>query len=131
MEANLIDLNHYAVKTTLKTLLQDKTTKKNIIWATNSYEDYGPEYKDSKQITIGTLIGLKPMTLQPRVLKKLDEQQDRTHKRAEVMTPSWLCNAMNNVCVSPKLTTSIVGLFFYACWLVFLKLRVSFKKVIQ
>ena len=33
--------------------------------------------------------------------------------------------------VSPKLTTSIVGLFFYACWLVFLKLRVSFKKVIQ
>lgn len=98
MEANLIDLNHYAVKATLKTLLQDKTTKKNIIWATNSYEDYGSEYKDSKQITIGTLIGLKPMTLQPRVLKKLDEQQDRTHKRAEVMTPSWLCNAMNNVC---------------------------------
>ena len=29
--------------------------------------------KKSKQITIGTLIGLKPMTLQPRVLKKLDE----------------------------------------------------------
>lgn len=78
VEANLIDLNHYAVKTTLKTLLQDKTTKKNSIWATTSYADKGPEYQDTKQIQIGTLIGLNPIELQPRILKSLEEQQSRT-----------------------------------------------------
>ena len=96
MEANLIDLNHYAVKATLKTLLQDKTTKKNIIWATTSYDDKGPEYQDTKQIQIGTLIGMNPMDLQPRILKSLEEQQSRTRSKAEVFTPSWICNMMNN-----------------------------------
>lgn len=96
MEANLIDLNHYAVKATLKTLLQDKTTKKNIIWATTSYDDKGPEYQDTKQIQIGSLIGMNPMDLQPRILKSLEEQQSRTRNKAEVFTPSWVVNEMNN-----------------------------------
>ena len=67
----LINFKSKYVSVVLEKLLKDKTT--DIIWATSSYEQFGPEYKDSKQITIGTLIGLKPMTLQPRVLKKLDE----------------------------------------------------------
>ena len=96
MEANLIDLNHYAVKATLKTLLQDMTTNKNIIWATTSYADKGPEYQDTKQIQIGTLIGLNPIELQPRILKSLEEQQSRTRSKAEVPTPSWIVNEMNN-----------------------------------
>ena len=96
MEANLIDLNHYAVKTTLKTLLQDKTTKKNIIWATTSYADKGPEYQDTKQIQIGSLIGMNPMDLQPRVLKSQEEQQSRTKSKAEVYTPGFIINNMNN-----------------------------------
>lgn len=96
VEANLIDLNHYAVKATLKTLLQDKTTKKNIIWATTSYADKGPEYQDTKQIQIGSLIGMNPMDLQPRILKSLEEQQSRTKSKAEVYTPSWICNKMIN-----------------------------------
>lgn len=96
VEANLIDLNHYAVKTTLKTLLQDKTTKKNIIWATTSYADKGPEYQDTKQIQIGLLTGLNPIDLQPRVLKSLEEQQSRTKSKAEVFTPGFIINNMNN-----------------------------------
>lgn len=96
MEVNLIDLNHYAVKATLKTLLQDKTTKKNIIWATTSYADKGPEYQDTKQIQIGSLIGMNPMDLQPRISKSLEEQQSRTRNKAEVFTPSWVVNEMNN-----------------------------------
>lgn len=96
MEANLIDLNHYAVKATLKTLLQDKTTKKNIIWATTSYADKGSEYQDTKQIQIGSLIGMNPMDLQPRILKSLEEQQSRTRNKAEVFTPSWVVNERNN-----------------------------------
>lgn len=96
MADNLIDLNHYAVKAILKTLLQDKTTKKNIIWATTSYADKGPEYKDTKQIQIGTLVGLNPIELQPRVLKSLEDKQARTKIRAEVYTSSITCNKMNN-----------------------------------
>lgn len=69
----LINFKSKYVSVVLEKLSKDKTIDKNIIWATSSYEQFGPEYKDSKQITIGTLIGLKPMTLQPRVLKKLDE----------------------------------------------------------
>lgn len=69
----LINLKSKYVSVFLEKLLKDKTTDKNIIWATSSYEEFGPEYKHSKQITIDTLIGLKPMTLQPRVLKKIDE----------------------------------------------------------
>lgn len=92
----LIDLRSIPIQVTLKTLLQDKTTKKNIIWATSSYEEYGPEFKDDKPITANALLGLNPMVLQPRVLKSLEEQQSRTKSKAEVFTPSWLCNTMNN-----------------------------------
>ena len=79
MEANLIDLNHYAVKATLKTLLQDKTTKKNIIWATTSYDDKGPEYQDTKQIQIGSLIGMNPHVSQNQDTKHYYKQQYYTN----------------------------------------------------
>lgn len=51
----LINLKSKYVSVFLEKLLKDKTTDKNIIWATSSYEEFGPEYKHSKQITIGTL----------------------------------------------------------------------------
>lgn len=96
MADKIIDLNSAVIKVALPKLLQDKTTKKNIIWATTSYEEFGPEYKDNKQMTVGSLTGLNPMVLQPRVLKTLEEQQARTKSKAEVFTPSWICNKMNN-----------------------------------
>lgn len=92
----LIDLKSIPIQVTLKTLLQDKTTKKNIIWATSSYEEYGAEFKDNNPITANALLGLNPMVLQPRVLKSIEEQQSRTKAKAEVFTPSWICNKMNN-----------------------------------
>ena len=36
--------------------------------------------------------------IQPRVTKTLEEQVERTKRKAEVFTPSWLCNRMNNHC---------------------------------
>lgn len=95
----LISLKSYPIHTTLKILLQDKTTKKNIIWATNSYElQLGTDYDDKKQITIGALTGLNPIELQPRILKNQEEQKKRTRIKAEVFTPAWICNKMNNYC---------------------------------
>lgn len=95
----LISLKSYPVYNTLRILLQDKTTKKNIIWATNSYElQLGDDYDDKKQITVGALTGLNPIELQPRILKNQEEQKKRTRIKAEVFTPAWICNKMNNYC---------------------------------
>lgn len=89
----LISLKSYPIHNTLRILLQDKTTKKNIIWATNSYElQLGDDYDDKKQITVGALTGLNPIELQPRILKNQEEQKKRTRVKAEVFTPAWICN---------------------------------------
>lgn len=37
----LINFDSMEVKATIKKLLQDKSTKKNIIWATDTYSDNG------------------------------------------------------------------------------------------
>ena len=62
----LIDLDAYPVRISLKILLQDKTTKKNIIWATDAYKD-SVGAKDTDQIEMSHLIGMDPILLQPRI----------------------------------------------------------------
>ena len=94
----LIQLQSFPVRTVLPILLQDKTTKKNIIWATSSYEQFGDQYADDKQITTEALTGLNPILLQPRIMKTMEQQQARTKVHAEVFTPAWICNKMNNYC---------------------------------
>lgn len=94
----LINLRTYPVKDVLKILLQDKTTKMNITFATNSYEDIGEKYKPESFISLEALLGLDACEIQPRVAKEKDEQLLRTRKKAEVFTPSWICNKMNNIC---------------------------------
>lgn len=92
--SGLIDINAYPVKELLPILLMDKSTKKNIIWATDAYASLGAGYDDKNIITPELLSG--KFILQPRISKSLEEQQERTRKKAEVMTPVWLCNKMNN-----------------------------------
>ncbi len=94
----LIQLNSFPVRTTLNILLKDKTTKQNIIWATSSYEEFGEQYADDRQITAEALTGLNPIMLQPRIMKAMEQQQERTKSHAEVFTPAWICNKMNNYC---------------------------------
>lgn len=96
MENKLIDFNSYAIRTTLKRLLQDKSTKKNIIWATNTYEYLGPAFDDKKEITEN--IFKTGFILEPRTSKSEEAQFERTKKKAEVFTPSWIVNQMNNFC---------------------------------
>lgn len=93
---SLIDINSYPVNIVLSSLLKDKTTKKNIIFATNAYSDN--DIDEHTQITIDVLKGLNPTVIQPRVTKSLEQQAQRTRKKAEVFTPSWICNKMNNHC---------------------------------
>ena len=93
-----IDLNTYPVSENLKALLKDKTTKKNIIYATSVYSSKGTPIKETEQITEEILKGFTQYEIQPRVLKNKEQQQERTRAKAEVFTPSWICNKMNNHC---------------------------------
>lgn len=49
-----------------------------------------------KDCTTNSNINLNNKELIPRVHKRLQEQKERTKKKAEVFTPSWICNQMNN-----------------------------------
>lgn len=92
----LIQLDNYPVADVLHILLKDKSTKQNIIWATDHYEARGFGYRDTDQMSVFLFEGMNAFKLQPRISKTLEEQQERTRKKAEVMTPVWLCNKMNN-----------------------------------
>lgn len=94
----LIKLESYPVRGLVGRLLQDKTTRKNIIFASESYSDCGTGYKDHSQMTEDVLLGFDSCDIQPRVYKTASEQTKRTRKRAEVFTPAWIVNLMNNHC---------------------------------
>ena len=95
--AKLIDLMQDPVRTLLPVLLKDKTTGRNIIWATDSYADLGSGFSDKEQIDCGILLRHTDL-IKPRVEKSKEDQAARTRKKAEVFTPTWLCNEMNNFC---------------------------------
>ena len=92
----LIQLDDYPVWPVLPILLQDKTMKRNIIWATASYASLGEYYADSAQMTVNALRNMGHDSIQPRILKAQEEQQKRTRAHGEVYTPAWLCCRMNN-----------------------------------
>ena len=80
----------------LRTLLCDRTTGRNIIWADNEYEALGDGYMGDDEITVEKITGLSSGVIKPRIAKEREHQSQRTKTRAEVFTPSWLCNQMNN-----------------------------------
>lgn len=81
----------------MKVLLKDKTTGKYIVWATDNYIQYGDLYLPSQEIMPELVIGKNTNIIQPRVSKTQEEQQKRTRDKAEVFTPSWICNKQNNL----------------------------------
>lgn len=93
----LIDISSYPVANVLELLLQDKSTKRNIIWATDTYEELGEGFTDRVQINADLLIHQADFIC-PRIQKSQEAQAERTRKKAEVFTPAWLCNRMNNYC---------------------------------
>ena len=81
----------------LATLLRDHTTGKNIFWATHDYEALGRAYDYHSEILPELITGEHGMVIRPRVLKSKENQTDRAKDMAEVFTPSWVCNAQNNL----------------------------------
>ncbi len=78
-------------------LLFDRTSRKHIIWGTDDYAEYGFEYTAGHEITESLITGSNGKIIQPRVLKAQSQKKDRTRARAEVFTPSWVCNEQNNL----------------------------------
>ena len=96
----LIDFYAPEVQAVLDTLLKDKSTGKNIIWATDPPEElqtvmYEP-VTDRSQITTQQLRLTHYEVVLPRMMKQTDTQQQRTRKKGEVFSPAWVCNKMNN-----------------------------------
>lgn len=96
--AILIDIESYPVKDVLDKLLLDKTTGGNIILAAEVCCGDGGRLEADTPVTVSLLREFGRYVLQLRVSKSPGEQAERTRKRAEVFTPAWICNKMNNYC---------------------------------
>ncbi len=94
----------------LEVLLRDHTTQKNIFWATDNYNDLGKGYEYNSQIFSELITRERGNIIMPRVKKNKDLQQMRVRDMAEVFTPSWICNAQNNL---------IDNAWFGCCFLIY------------
>lgn len=81
----------------LNTLLIDRTTGHNILWATDDYQELSPRHQAHAEMTVAAITGEYLGIIAPRVAKSRDVQSNRTKSKAEVFTPSWMCNEQNNL----------------------------------
>ena len=79
----------------IEILLKDKNTNKNIIFATANYTKRG--YNETAEIKIDFLRNRKRALIRARIDKSKEEQRIRSKEKAEVFTPSWVCNKQNNL----------------------------------
>ena len=92
--SQLINFREYPAANVLKKLLKDNTTGRNIIFATDIYTGNPKDEITEKYILSNGI----EHDICPRVEKAANIQTIRTRKKAEVFTPSWICNKMNNHC---------------------------------
>lgn len=81
----------------LAILLKDHSSGKNIIWATDNYAHKGVGFQWHDDIEVLSVIGYNGNVVKPRVEKSKKEQVERIKQKAEVFTPSWVCNKQNNL----------------------------------
>lgn len=84
------------VQAVLPLLLADKSTGRNIIWATDPPQALSDTVTDKSEMTPAQLHQLGFEAIQARAGKQADAQQQRTRRRGEVFTPAWVCNKMIN-----------------------------------
>ena len=81
----------------LMRLLCDQSSKRNIIWATDDYAHLGEGFYFNQTIEIPLITGGFEGIIKPRSEKAKDIQNARSKDKAEVFTPSWVCNKQNNL----------------------------------
>ena len=95
---NKIDISENTLRnrrSVLKILLLNRSTNKNIIWATDSYTKLGDSYLPDKPIKRDQITGKNGKRIQPRAAKSREEQIIRTKDKAEVFTPLNIVDQMN------------------------------------
>ena len=101
MDKNLIDVKenyiYHLDNDLLAILLKDHSSGQNIIWATDNYAARGEGFQAHDCITVASVTGRNGGVVKPRVEKSKKEQMDRIKQKAEVFTPSWICNQQNNL----------------------------------
>lgn len=100
----------------LSTLLVDRTTEKNIIWATDNYSEYGDGYGFFDEITPERITGEHNLIIQPRIAKDKSVASSRTKENAEVFTPSWICQRMNDKVDEELVTLDQNSARIYSDW---------------
>ena len=93
LEQELVELSEEV----FEILLKDRTTENNICWGTELYMEKGGEFYPQEPITKALVTGKNTNVIKPRIAKALEEQTKRTKDKAEVFTPSWVCNEQNNL----------------------------------
>lgn len=107
MDTRIIDIREDDIRRRspelLATLLKDHTMSRlkgvdcNIFWATSDYEHLGDGFRYADQILPENITGRYGAVVQPRTCKDRLTQISRSRDKAEVFTPSWICNAQNNL----------------------------------
>lgn len=80
----------------LNKVLIDKTTRKNILWATDAYKESGKAYNRNREITQDLITGRNADVIKTRARKAMEKQSLRTKQHAEVFTPLWIVKKMND-----------------------------------
>ncbi len=80
----------------LDKILKDKTTGRNIVWATDAYNFLGGKFEVNDEITSSALVSTGFKLIKTRARKDFEQQSERTKQHAEVFTPMWVCNMMND-----------------------------------
>lgn len=86
----LTDFNRGAIQPYARSIV-----KTPVIWATDSYSEFGHGFIDTIAETKNLKEALEAIV--PRKDKALAVQKQRTKDKAEVFTPSWVCNLQNNL----------------------------------
>ena len=81
----------------LDILLKDRSSGKNILWGTDNYSTHGVGFHANDYMYVEKITGFYGELIKPRVKKTKEEQTIRIRDKAEVFTPSWICNKQNNL----------------------------------
>ena len=101
----------------LDILLSDRTTNKNIIWATDDYYVPGTKKFEAKaQIKPELITGEFANIIKPRALKTAYEQKGRTKAKAEVFTPTWVVKKQNDA-VDESFTNDDLETYVKRTWM--------------
>lgn len=79
-------------------LLIDRTTGANITWAVDAYEkSHGAGFGFSDEMMLEQVTSENADMVKPRIAKSAAARAGRTKDKAEVFTPSWVCNLQNSI----------------------------------